>query len=140
LVFHKRVRGRMMLMKGMLMAINVGHAHSALSLFFAPELRAWRGEHSLGIVFWWYGVATGLGLIVFHAAALYLGLWALEQVLIIVSAGYTVWLLVAIWRCASHAASIWRDLARFLTIAWGLNTGIVLFFLQIELLLRYARG
>jgi hypothetical protein len=130
----------MIFVKGVPMAMIASQAHSALSLFFAPELRAWRGEHSLRVVFWQYGVATGLGLIAFHAVALDLGLRALEQVLIVVSAGYTAWLLVAIWRCASNAGPVWRDLARFLTIAWGLNTGIVLFFLQIELLLQHARG
>lgn len=113
---------------------------SALLQFFAPEVRAWRGQMSLPIVFWGYGVTTSLGIAVLHATALDLGLLALQQVLILASFGYTVWILVAIWRCASNAVPFWGSLARWLTVAWGLNSAFVLFFLQIELTLRYAYG
>lgn len=113
---------------------------SILSSFFAPELRAWRGQVSLPVVFWGYGVATSLAVAILHATALDLGQMALQQALIIISAAYTIWILVAIWRCALNAAPFWGSLARWLTVAWGLNTAFVLFFLQIELMLRYARG
>jgi hypothetical protein len=109
-------------------------------LFFAPELRAWRGQMPLPVVFWGYGVATSLGLALLHASALERGDVGVQQLLIVVSAAYTAWILVAIWRCAATAAPFWGSLARWLTVAWGLNTTLVLFFLQIELLFRYARG
>ena len=37
---------------------------SLLSLFFAPELRAWRGRMPLAVVFWGYGVATSMALVI----------------------------------------------------------------------------
>lgn len=113
---------------------------SALLLFFASELRAWRGRAPLAVVFWGYGVATSLGLVALHATALVLGRLATEQILIAVSAGYTAWILVSIWRCAANAAPFWGTMARWMTVAWGLNSALALCFLQAELLLRYARG
>jgi len=113
---------------------------SLFSLFFAPELRAWQGRMSLPVVFWGYGVATSMTLAILHATALEAGQLTLQQVLILISVVYTVWILVAIWRCAPNASPFWGTLAQWLTVAWGLNTGFVLFFLQIELVLRYARG
>lgn len=111
-----------------------------LSLFFAPELRTWRGKTSLPVVFWGYGVATSLALATLHATALYAGQMVFQQVLIFISVAYTIWILVAIWRCAPNTVPFWGILARWLTVAWGLNTAFVLFFLQIELMLRYAQG
>lgn len=113
---------------------------SLFSLFFAPELRAWQGRMSLPTVFWGYGVAMSMALAILHATALDAGQLAFQQALILISAAYTVWILVAIWRCAPNASPFWGTLARWLTVAWGLNTALVLFFLQLELMLRYARG
>ena len=110
------------------------------SSFFAPELRAWRGQMSLPIVFWGYGVATSLALAALHAKALVAEQIAIQQVLILISATYTIWILFAIWRCAPNAIQFWGTLARWSAVTWGLNTAFVLFFLQIELILRYARG
>lgn len=95
---------------------------------------------ALPVVFWGYGVATSMALAILHATALDAGQLAFQQMLIVFSVVYTVWILVAIWRCAPSASPFWGSLARWLTIAWGLNTTFVLFFLQLELLLRYARG
>jgi len=113
---------------------------SLLSSFFASELRAWRGRMSLAVVFWGYGVLASLILVVLHAAALDAGNEFVQQVLILVSAAYTYWILVAIWRCAPNADPFWGLIARWLTVTWGLNAAFVLFFLQFELLLRHARG
>ena len=113
---------------------------SLFALFFAPELRAWQGEMALPVVFWGYGVATSMVLVILHGTALDAGQLAFQQVLILVSAAYTVFILVAIWRCAPNANVFWGTLARWLTVAWGLNTAFVLFFLQIELGMRYAHG
>lgn len=95
---------------------------------------------ALSIVFWGYGVAISMALAILYATALDAGQLAFQQGLILISAAYTVWILVAIWRCAPNASPFWAILAKWLTVSWGLNTAFVLFFLQIELVLRYAQG
>lgn len=107
-----------------------------LSRLFEPERTAWRGRAGLAIVFWGYGVLATSALIVLHATALMLRQAAFQEVLIVASALYTGWILVAIWRCSSQAHPFWETLARWLTVAWALNSGLVLAFLQIELLVR----
>ena len=107
---------------------------SALSLFFAPELRVWRGEATLRSAFWGYGVAASTVLAVLFATAYQLNQIALQQTLIVVSAFYTVWIVVGIWRCAANAVAFWSNLARLLCVAWAMNTAMVLMFLQIDLL------
>jgi hypothetical protein len=97
---------------------------------------AWRGKLDLATVFWGYGVLASSALVVLHATTLLLRQVAFQQVLIVVSGLYTMWILVAIWRCAAGAHPYWGTLARWLTIAWALNTGFVLAFLQIELIVR----
>jgi len=111
---------------------------SLVSLLFAPELRAWRGLMALPVVFWGYGVATSTVLAILHATALDAGQLDVQQALIVISMAYTVWILVAIWRCAQNTGPFWGTLARWLTVAWGLNAAFVLLFLQLELVLRYA--
>jgi hypothetical protein len=113
---------------------------AALALFFAPELRAWRGEMALPVVFWGYGVAASTVLLALHASAMVNNELLLQQALIFASLGYTGWILVAIWRCAPNAPPFWGGLARWLTVAWGLNSGLVLFFVQFALLIRYVGG
>lgn len=102
------------------------------------ELRAWRGETPPGLVFWLYGVFASTVLLILHARAFELRQWMLLQVLVLLSAAYTVWILVAIWRCAQNAGSSWGGLARWLTFAWGLNAALVLFFLEFDLLMRHV--
>lgn len=114
--------------------------NSLLSLFFAPELRAWRGQMSLPVVFWGYGVAMSMALVILDTMALDAGEVIFHQVLILISAAYTIGILVAIWRCAPNASPFWGTLARWTIVTWGLNMAFVLFFLQLELMLRYARG
>ncbi len=112
---------------------------SLISLVFEPELRAWRGRISLAVVFWGYGVAPSIVLAILHATALDAGQLVLQQILILVSMLYTVWILVAICRSARNASPFWGTVAQWLTVTWGLNTALVLFFLQFELLLRYVQ-
>lgn len=109
-----------------------------IAAFVAPELRAWRGEASLPAVFWLHGVGVSavlLGLlgISIHRADL---LW--EQALLVGFGLYTAFVLVAIWRCARNTDSLWSVLARVLTTFWAANTGLVLLFLQLGLVIRYA--
>lgn len=109
-----------------------------LGRFFAPELRAWRGDVPLAAVFWGYGVFLSSELAALYALAVYLNQLLIQQMLIIVFGIYTPWILVVIWRCADHAAAFWGTMARWLTMAWGLNTLFVLLFLQIDLLVQYG--
>jgi hypothetical protein len=111
-----------------------------LSAFFAPELRAWRGEMALWKAYWGYGVATSvlLGLLMLEALREHRPL--LQQTLLIALAGYTAWILIVIWRCSAQASPHWRFFARLSTVAWAGNAVLVLGFLQLELIARvFAR-
>ncbi|MBZ0147031.1 MAG: hypothetical protein K8F62_05735 [Pseudorhodoplanes sp.] len=106
--------------------------------FFAAEIRAWHGEQPLWKVFWIYGVATSVTIVALYVIAFYDDRMALRQVLLPCFAAYTVWILVSVWRCASNTREpSWGTLARFLTVAWAVNTILVLTFLQLNLLIKY---
>lgn len=107
-----------------------------LSDFFAPELRAWRGQMALAKVYWGYGVGVSavLGLAMLGASSA--GALLLEQTLLLALVAYTVWILVAVWRCAARSAPHWAFLARLSTLAWACNAALVLGFLQLELIAR----
>ena len=108
--------------------------------FFAAEIRAWRGEEPLWKVFWVYGVATSVTIVVLYVVAFYDGHMALRQVLLPCFAAYTAWILVSVWRCADNTdEKLWSMLARFLTVAWAGNTILVLTFLQLNLLRIYLQ-
>jgi hypothetical protein len=111
-----------------------------LARLVAPELRAFRGEARLAPVFWLHGVVASLWLIGLNLLAIRDGDWKLVQALILVDLAYTAWILVAIWRCAANAHPSCGTLARWLTVAWGLNTLFVLLFIEIELVLERAAG
>jgi hypothetical protein len=115
-------------------------ALALLCVFFEPEIRAFQGRAPLGRVFWLYGVATSLGIAGFYRLAMEAGRLGVQQALLLLLALYTVWVLVAVWRCAEHAAPFWRMLARNLTVAWALNVALLAGFLQIDLLSRLGGG
>jgi hypothetical protein len=108
--------------------------------FFAAEIRAWHGEEPLWKVFWVYGVATSVTVVVLYVVAFYDGRMTLRQVFLPCFAAYTAWILVSVWRCASNTnEKLWGTLARFLTVAWAGNTILVLIFLQLNLLRIYLQ-
>ncbi|MDF1855865.1 hypothetical protein [Pseudooceanicola sp.] len=113
---------------------------STLLLMLAPEIRIWHGQMPLGRVFWGHGVAASSVIAMLYATTVMLDQVVFQQVLVILSALYTMWILVGIWRCADNAAPFWGNLARLLTVAWALNIAFVLLFLQLDLLVRYGRG
>lgn len=119
-------------MKGQCIRIPIGF----MLILFEPELRAWQGRAPLVRVFWLYGVLTSIGIAIFYLLAAEAGRPGLQQGLLIVLAAYTVWILVAVWRCAESAPPPWRALARSLTVAWALNTILVTGFLQLDLIAR----
>lgn len=107
-----------------------------LSDFFAPELRAWRGEMPLWKVYWGYGVfASALLALLFLEAMREHRPW-LQQAILAALALYTGWILIAVWRCAAKEKAHWRFFARLSTVVWACNTILVLGFLQLELILR----
>jgi len=109
-----------------------------LAAFFAPEIRAWRGEEPLWKIFWVYGVAASGVLIVLYVLGFYLDRIALRQMLVPCFAAYTAWILVSVWRCANNTREkFWGMLARLLTVAWACNAIMVLVFVQLNLITRY---
>ncbi len=109
---------------------------SFLAAFFAPELRAWRGEMQLWKVYWGYGVLTSLGLALLFLEAVRENQPLIQQAILLALALYTVWILVSVWRCAAHVSPFWRLLARMSTVAWAGNAALVLGFLEFELIAR----
>lgn len=110
----------------------------ALVRFFETELRAWFGLLPLWQVFWGYGVLASSVLIGLYAMAVFHRQVVMQQALLILFAAYTVWILVSVWRCAEGSNPYWRLVARCLTVAWAVNTIMVVIFLQLDLLSSYV--
>ena len=100
--------------------------------------RGWRGDLPLFCIFWGYGVVPSMLAILLAA---WLGLRghigdAAIAVLVLVLFVYTVWILVSVWRTAERRGD--RDLygvmARWLTVAWGINAILVGGFVLLSLL------
>jgi hypothetical protein len=105
--------------------------------FFGAEIRAWRGDLALYKVFWGYGVIGSAILAFFYGVALATQRAGLQQALLLCFAGYTVWILVSVWRCAENSQEeYWGLLARQLTVVWAGNAIMLLFFLEIDVLKR----
>jgi len=121
------------------------HNHTGRSIvagfaakFFAMEIRSWSGQEPLWKVFWGYGVVTSAIIATFYAAASYIEQIALQQILLLCFAGYTVWILISAWRCAKNTKEdFWGLLARLLIVAWAANTIMILIFLQLDLVIKY---
>lgn len=112
---------------------------SALLWFFEPELLAWHGLTPLWKVFWGYAVLVSLVMSGLYALALGERQVAVQQALLIFFAGYTVWILVSVWRCAETTDPHWRLIARCLTVTWAANATLVVMFLQLDLVAAYVR-
>ncbi len=109
--------------------------------FFAPEVAAWRGRQPLWKVFWVYGVSVSVALIAIYLLAFLAEQVALRQIVVLLFAPYTAWILVAIWRCSGNAREpYWGMLARFLTVAWAVNTVMMVLFIEMNLITNYYLG
>lgn len=97
-----------------------------------PIARYWHGEGRLAPLYWIWGVGGSILLALLVAGPPLAGQaglgWALAGILL--GAGYTLWILVSIWRCAENIArpaplgvprDAWTWLARVLTIGWAIN-------------------
>ncbi len=107
-----------------------------LAVAFGPQIAAWRGQAPLAHVFWGQGVFVSVALILVYVDALYRHDQITEQVMLTLFQVYSIWVLVAIWRCAANAKPPWGVIARLLTIAWAVNTMLIAGFLQLDLLFR----
>lgn len=112
--------------------------HAFLERMFASELRAWRGQARLARVFWQHGVLASAVLILLYGTAIQQHQPVFEQVLLIASGLYTLYILVSIWRCSEGNTGSWAVLARILIIPWAANVALVLSFRQLELLLLFV--
>lgn len=101
--------------------------------FFEPELRAWFGLAPLWKVFWLRGVLASAVTAGFYLSALADHRLAWQQALLTFFAGYTIWLLAAVWRCAGNSAPLWCAIARSLTVAWAGNAALLVAFLEFDL-------
>ena len=106
--------------------------------FFDPEIRIWRGERPLGMVFWAYGTLATVGFSILYALSLYLGRIGLQQSLLVCITGHTVWIVVSLWRASRPAVNTWWGaLVRQLAVVWTVGVILVVAFLQLDLIERY---
>jgi len=97
-----------------------------------------RGNGPLWRVYWLYGVIGSWILFgIFMTALNRLGIsWGLVALTGIVMFPYSVWILASVWQCARNVRNdLWGNLARFTTLVWALNLGIVGGFLLKALIL-----
>jgi hypothetical protein len=87
-----------------------------------------QGQGPLWRIFWLWGVVGSWILFAIFIFALQrLGVtWALVIGSAVVMLPYSVWILASVWQCAGNVSNdFWANLARFLTVIWALNLGIV---------------
>lgn len=94
--------------------------------------RGWYADQPLWVVFWVYGVALSVALILALFGPALSGKISLTHfaVSVVVLAVYSEWILVSIWRCADRVENKqWSTIARALTVAWAINLAMVLLFI-----------
>ena len=97
----------------------------------------WRGNGPLWKVYWLYGVLGSnvlvlILLLLMERSALG-SVWF--QLVLLLLAVYTVWIVVAVWRCAFNVVNpLYGHMARALTVAWAINAFLVLGFLELQFL------
>jgi ABC-type sugar transport system permease subunit len=97
----------------------------------------WRGNGPLWKVYWLYGVLGSNLLVLIMLLLMNQGaigsLWF--QLVLVLLAAYTVWIVVSVWRCAFNAENpLYSHMARALTVAWAINALMVLGFLELQVL------
>ena len=97
----------------------------------------WRGNGPLWKVYWVYGVLGSNVLVLILLLLIQrsaLGSVWFQLVLVLLGA-YTVWIVVAVWRCAFNVENpLYGHMARALTVAWAINALLVLGFLELQFL------
>ena len=95
----------------------------------------WRGEGPLWKVYWLYGVLGSTVLAGILLALIQRGAIgsAWFQLVLLLLAAYTVWIVVSVWRCAFNVEKpLYGHMARALTVAWAINALMVLGFLELQ--------
>jgi hypothetical protein len=97
----------------------------------------WRGRGPLWKIYWLYGVlgsnVLALILLLLMRGSALGSVWF--QVVLLLLAAYTVWILVSVWRCAFNVENpMYAHMARALTAAWAINALLVLGFLELQFL------
>jgi hypothetical protein len=97
----------------------------------------WHGRGPLWKVYWLYGVLGSnvlalILLVLMHRSAL-ASVWF--QLVLLLLAAYTVWIVVSVWRCSFNVEKpMYGHMARALTAAWAINALMVLGFLELQFL------
>lgn len=97
----------------------------------------WQGRGPLWKVYWLYGVLgsnlLALILLLLMQRGAIGSLWF--QIVLLLLAAYTVWIVVSVWRCAFNVEKpMYAHMARALTAAWAINALLVLGFLELQIL------
>jgi hypothetical protein len=97
----------------------------------------WQGHGPLWKVYWLYGVLGSNVLAIILLLLIREGalgtLWF--QIVWLLLAAYTVWIVVSVWRCAFNVDNpLYAHMARALTVAWAINALMVLGFLELQFL------
>lgn len=97
----------------------------------------WQGRGPLWKVYWLYGVLgsnmLALILLLLMQRGAIGSLWF--QIVLLLLAAYTVWIVVSVWRCAFNVEKpMYGHMARALTAAWAINALMVLGFLELQFL------
>lgn len=100
------------------------------------RMMGWAERAPLWRVFWLYGVipsnllwAIALGMM---SAELHANLVRILLAFLLI---FTAWIVRAVWLAAPNAVDKrYSAVARALTVAWGINTVLLVFFLQLQLL------
>jgi ABC-type sugar transport system permease subunit len=97
----------------------------------------WRGHGPLWKAYWLYGVlgsnVLALILLLLMRSGAPGSLWF--QIVLLLLAAYTVWIVVSVWRCAFNVENpMYGHMARALTAAWAINALLVLGFLELQFL------
>lgn len=93
-----------------------------------------QGETPLARVFWLYGVIPSNLLWAVTLVSLSAGAPALMvSTLLLVLLVYTAWIVTAVWRNADNVADArYGVMARWLTVAWAINTVMMVGFLLVD--------
>ena len=97
----------------------------------------WSGRGPLWKIYWLYGVLGSnvlvLILLLLMRSGAIASVWF--QIVLVLLAAYTVWIVVSVWRCAFNVEEpMYGHMARALTVAWAINALLVLGFLELQFL------
>ena len=101
-----------------------------------PTLIRWIDRTPLWRVFWLYGVLPSnllwIAVLWMMSAGAFVGIARVVLILLLL---YTAWIIMAVWHTAPSAVDRrFGVLAKALTVVWAINTVLLVFFLEVQLL------